>query len=375
MKNAILIFILLFSISSIGQSLKFSPIDKEINSFLFNGEWHKSDSLIVMELEKDSLSVKYNFMKAYNIFYARYFANDAYDRTETLQKVKHYTWKAITTGEEFPETVENNFYLGCAYAYLARANAMQQEYWDAYWNGSESENYFEDVLDENPGVYDAYMNLGIFEYYPDVAITGFTSVLAWLGGMSGDRETGIEFIKSAAENGNLFKDEAVFALGIVNNFGENNIRDAHKYWQALTEKYPGNNFARARESTTAFQLLIDEKGVDFLWSELDSLQTKYNINNANVLNGMGYTLMNQGRMDDALEVFKVNIKLYPSIANGYDSIAECYMNRGENEMAIKFYEKAYEMMPDDTTANDEFKKRVMEGIEERLEELRADTNT
>jgi tetratricopeptide (TPR) repeat protein len=374
MKFFISLLIFLTGFTS-AQGINFSSIDERVNQYLFNGEWHKSDSLITLELMKHPESIKYNFMKAYNLYYARYFAGDAFDRPTTLQKVKHYTWKAITAGEKLEENLENNFYLGCAYAYLARANAMQQEYWEAYWNAGKSENYLEAVLDEEPGVHDAYMNLGIFEYYPDAAISGFRSFLAWLGGMSGDRELGLEYIYKVSEKGTLFKDEAIFALGIINNFAENNLEEAHHYWKVLADKYPGNNFAQAQENRARFQVLIEQKGVEFLRAELDSLASKYQINNPNILNGMGYLFMNQGRLDDALEVFKVNIELYPHIANGYDSIAECYMNRGENELAIQHYQKAYDMMPDDTTATEEFKQRVMDGVQERLEELKSRVNS
>jgi tetratricopeptide (TPR) repeat protein len=373
MKIILSILILLSSVS-FSKSLNVTKTDDRINHHLFSGEWEKSDSLIELQLSRTPKSVKYNFMKAYNLFYARYFSNTAYDRQATLSKVKHYTWEAIKLGEAADESLENNFYIGCAYAYLARANAMEQEYWNAYWNGSEGENYLEAVIDENPGIHDAYMNLGVFEYYPSFAITGFTSVLAWFGGMSGDREKGLEYIYNVAKDGNLFKDEAALALGIINNFAENNVKEAHHYWTYLLEKYPSNPMAIGNESRTRFQLLIDEKGADFLTTEFDSLGSKYNITNAGALNNVGYSLMNQGRLDDALVVFQTNIKMFPHIANGYDSIAECYMNRNENDMAIKFYKKAYEMMPIDTTVNDDFRQRVMEGIEERLTELGSDIN-
>lgn len=373
MRITISVLLLLASIS-FAKSLSITKTDDQINNYLFSGQWEKSDSLIELQLSRKPNSVKYSFMKAYNTFYARYFSGTADDRPTTLSKVKHYTWEAIKAGEELNESLENNFYLGCAYAYLARANAMEREYWNAYWNGSEAQNYFEDVLDEEPGITDAYMNLGVFEYYPAFAITGFTSVVAWFGGMSGDRELGLEYIYNVSEDGNLFKDEAAFALGIINNFAENNTREAHHYWSYLLDKYPTNQMAIGNESRTRLQLLIEEKGPEFLTAEFDSLGTKYNITNANILNNAGYSFMNQERYGDALILFQVNIRLFPHVANGYDSIAECYMNRGENDMAIKFYKKAYEMMPSDTTVNDDFRQQVMEGIQERLADLGAEIN-
>jgi hypothetical protein len=47
------------------------------------------------------------------------------------------------------------------------------------------------------------------------------------------------------------------------------------------------------------------------------------------------------------------------------------MNRNENEQAIKYYKLAYEKIPGDTTATDEFKQFLKEGIEERLDELKT----
>ena len=285
----LLLLLLLAASFTFGQNLNITSTDDQINTFLFNGEVEKSDSLIEIQLSRNLNSVKYNFMKAYILFYARYFSGTADDRPTTLAKVRYYTWKAIKIGEEANESLENNFYLGCAYAYLARANAMEGEYWNAYWNGSEAQNYFEEVLDEEPGIHDAYMNLGVFEYYPAFAVTGFTSVLAWFGGMSGDREQGLEYIYNVAKDGRLFKDEAAFALGIINNFAENNVKEAHHYWTYLLEKYPNNPMAIGNESRTRFQLLIDEKGVDFLTTEFDSLGAKYNITNAAALNNVGYS--------------------------------------------------------------------------------------
>ena len=106
--------------------------------------------------------------------------------------VTQYAWKAIEVGEDKEKTVENMFYLGSAYGFLARANIMEGECWDGYWNAGKSENYLEDVLEADPNVSDAYLGLAVLEYFPGVGVTGFTSFLAWLGGMSGDRETGLQ---------------------------------------------------------------------------------------------------------------------------------------------------------------------------------------
>ena len=117
--------------------------------------------------------------------------------------------------------------------------------------------------------------------------------------------------------------------------------------------------------------MIDEKGVDFVVKEFATIKAEYNVDDAGFLNIIGYNLMNREQLDDALVIFKFNLDQYPQVANCYDSLAECFMTRNENEQAIKYYKLAYEKIPSDTTANAQFKQFLKEGIEQRLQELEA----
>jgi len=56
------------------------------------------------------------------------------------------------------------------------------------------------------------------------------------------------------------------------------------------------------------------------------------------------------RIEDAIEIFKLNIKAYPKYANGYDSLAEAYMISGNKTLAIKNYTKSLELDPNNTNA-------------------------
>jgi tetratricopeptide (TPR) repeat protein len=85
--------------------------------------------------------------------------------------------------------------------------------------------------------------------------------------------------------------------------------------------------------------------------------------------------MNQNRFDDALQIFQFNVELYPDVANGYDSLAECYMNRNENQKAIEYYNIAFEKIPADTTIDEEFKQFLRDNIQEKLEELQTRSNS
>ncbi len=63
------------------------------------------------------------------------------------------------------------------------------------------------------------------------------------------------------------------------------------------------------------------------------------------LNNYGYQLMGQNKIDDAIEIFKLNIKNHPESWNVYDSLGEALANKGDKKGAKEYYEKAYDMAP------------------------------
>ena len=67
--------------------------------------------------------------------------------------------------------------------------------------------------------------------------------------------------------------------------------------------------------------------------------------NKNQLNFLGYQAMGAGNLDQALDYFKLNLKRNPEDPNMYDSLAECYKNRGEDKEAIKNFKKSLSMNP------------------------------
>lgn len=67
-------------------------------------------------------------------------------------------------------------------------------------------------------------------------------------------------------------------------------------------------------------------------------------------NILGYQLMGNGQLQEAITVFKLNVADYPNSFNPYDSLGEGYMNAGENQLAIENYEKSLELNPQNTNA-------------------------
>jgi len=85
-----------------------------------------------------------------------------------------------------------------------------------------------------------------------------------------------------------------------------------------------------------------KEGVIYFNSNKDSKTFELN---ENEMNQIGYRLMSEGSVEEAAQVFKLNIEAFPESFNVYDSYAEALMNLGENEGAIKNYKISVEMNP------------------------------
>ena len=59
-----------------------------------------------------------------------------------------------------------------------------------------------------------------------------------------------------------------------------------------------------------------------------------------LINQMGYQFLNDGKSEEAIAVFKLNIERYPASANVYDSLAEAYERQGRLDLAEPLYDKA-----------------------------------
>jgi D-alanyl-D-alanine carboxypeptidase len=63
------------------------------------------------------------------------------------------------------------------------------------------------------------------------------------------------------------------------------------------------------------------------------------------LNRVGYVLLRQAKVTDAIGVFRLNVEMFPSDWNAYDSLAEGYMVHGDKALAITNYEHSLKLNP------------------------------
>lgn len=68
------------------------------------------------------------------------------------------------------------------------------------------------------------------------------------------------------------------------------------------------------------------------------------------LNNVGYLLLQEGNLQDAIAIFQRNVREYPQSSNVYDSLGESYMNAGQKDLAIANYEKSLQLDPKNENA-------------------------
>jgi Flp pilus assembly protein TadD len=63
------------------------------------------------------------------------------------------------------------------------------------------------------------------------------------------------------------------------------------------------------------------------------------------LNQLGYRLLTNDQIKEAIAIFKLNVDAYPESWNVHDSLGEAYMTNGERDLAIASYRRSIELNP------------------------------
>ena len=63
------------------------------------------------------------------------------------------------------------------------------------------------------------------------------------------------------------------------------------------------------------------------------------------VNSLGYQYLKARKFKPAIRIFQLNVEAYPQSANTYDSLAEAYMDEGDNTQAIANYQRAFQLNP------------------------------
>ncbi len=123
-------------------------------------------------------------------------------------------------------------------------------------------------------------------------------------------------------------------------------------YSSLNDHSSANNYLTHNHANLE---IVDKLGLDESLQFFETLQEEKQLNERG-MNILGYRLLWVERINDTIRVFNLNIAAFPESWNVYDSLAEAYMIAGENDKAVKYYQKSLEINPD----NENAKKKLNE---------------
>ncbi|MET0401699.1 MAG: serine hydrolase, partial [Cystobacter sp.] len=109
---------------------------------------------------------------------------------------------------------------------------------------------------------------------------------------------------------------------------------------------------RPEQPFIRLDLLSRLRGLDaaLAWYRAEKRDRKDNPLSSGDLNNLGYRLLSEGKVPEAVKTFRANVELYPEDANAHDSLGEGYMRAGQEAEAIAHYKKSLELDPKSTHA-------------------------
>lgn len=99
-------------------------------------------------------------------------------------------------------------------------------------------------------------------------------------------------------------------------------------------------FQSLRLKAGALEQMGDAAGAAALRERSMTLATEADVN------AVGYQLLNQGQLDQAIVLFRKNVADYPRSWNVYDSLAEALAKKGDKRGALTNYQKALDLTTD-----------------------------
>lgn len=150
--------------------------------------------------------------------------------------------EAAKQHEAFPQSPYPLLYLGAGYGMRGLARLYAGNYLGSYVDGKKGAGLLKQAVAIDPGLYNAYMGLGQFEYYCGT----LGGVLQFLLALPGDPVKGLAMLKTCEDKG-TYAAWPCKAYRIRLLAGErNDYAAAEPELAALVSRYPGNyDFARA----------------------------------------------------------------------------------------------------------------------------------
>jgi len=156
--------------------------------------------------------------------------------------------------KKYPKDADVLMVQGSAYGLSARLLCMRHEWLKAYWHGRKAVHITRDAVKADPTLYDAYLGLGMYDYYTDLyhRVVGVLAKVV----LGGNRQRGIDYLKLVAEKGRYSKIAAQLLLVEIYNqdpFGAYNPAEALKIMKEIRARYPSSAMLHAAQLVSFYE--------------------------------------------------------------------------------------------------------------------------
>jgi tetratricopeptide (TPR) repeat protein len=264
-----------FATDPIHSDIEFDATVVRANELFLNADFDAGIALIARLQEERSEDPAVAYFMA-NGYWWKIFRAHVYDKETTRtpfdEHFDQYVKQTIARSERLlrknPRDVRGLFYLGNAYSIESRRIGLQGSYISAGRNAAKGKKYLEELLKIEPKQYDSFYNLGVYNYLADT-LPGYAKVLKTLLFLpGGNKEKGLEYLKTASKKSVYFGAEAELILAQFYADFEDRPQDAVQIVDRFHAKYPKNAWYHYWLATLVLDELHDYDRAEIIYAQI-----------------------------------------------------------------------------------------------------------
>lgn len=331
----------------------------------YNCQFNEAKALINQILQKDSLSIEWNYFKGMVLLRSMSDNHDDKDQLEQFEKVIN---RVIIIGEERLAQNSNDtsglFYTGAAYGYLAICHIKKGgSTFKSAFIAKKGLEMHKKLISLFPDYYDAYLSLGIFNYYAS-DVPWYFKPIVFIFGMSGDKEKAFEYLSLVSEKGTLAVYEAREMLAVF-YLVKGDIEQAAILYKSLALQFR-LNYKYANSATGLLYaakhytdvIEIGRNIWKFYHTPTRGLTKSDSLNINFICSCLGEAYSEQGQSKEAIEIFEKMIEENILVQKHDYFFGRNYEKEHKNENSVRCYRKVIELTNNDASRN-EAQERVI----------------
>ncbi|WP_069132615.1 tetratricopeptide repeat protein [Rhodohalobacter halophilus] len=298
--------------------------------------------------------------------------NTEYDE-HFFNVMKRADYEAGQLLKQHPDHPDALIIRAIATGYTARHHSNREEWLTAANIGRRAYQAYSRLMEVVPNLPDNDFAEGMKSYYAAYIPESYAAVRAvsWFL-PDGDKQHGLEMLKSASEKGVFARPESTYFLGNILLNYEKRYEEALSYFLSLTERYPANSYYKRLYIRTLSQLNRYRDVIVFSDQlEQDGELEQNPVLKEEIYYQKGIAHYRSGEVDEALEAFQTahqtGINLPNSSKRPIYSLSAYYAGRSSERMNLPEQAADYYQRVVESDSSRETKSRARD----RLKEIRG----